>query len=207
MLDQLDHLVVTAPTLEEGVGYVENALGVTPHAGGKHPDMGTHNALLRIGPTSYLEVIAIDPALPSPEVPRWFGLDRREPAPRLANWVAKCADVAASTGLAAFEPGPVRPMRRNELHWHIAFPMDGVPGEGGLLPALIQWPEHAAHPAARLPDDGLELVALQATHPEPEKIRAALESLGLGQVLDLSRGDEIALRARIATPDGERELV
>ena len=43
---RLDHLVVTAPVLAEGVAWVETTLGVKMEAGGQHPQMGTHNALL-----------------------------------------------------------------------------------------------------------------------------------------------------------------
>ena len=54
---RLDHLVVTAPTLEGGVEYVADCLGVLPVPGGVHPRMGTHNALVRLGTSQYLEVI------------------------------------------------------------------------------------------------------------------------------------------------------
>src|SRR5204862_4940114 len=57
----LDHLIVGAATLAEGIEYVAGITGVTPVPGGKHAAMGTHNALLRLGDLVFLEVIAIDP--------------------------------------------------------------------------------------------------------------------------------------------------
>ena len=45
---QLDHLVVMATTLDQGVAWCEATLGVTPGPGGEHPLMGTHNRLLSI---------------------------------------------------------------------------------------------------------------------------------------------------------------
>ena len=42
----LDHLVVAARTLEEGVAWVESRLGIAMGPGGKHAAMGTHNRLL-----------------------------------------------------------------------------------------------------------------------------------------------------------------
>ncbi|MEO7742546.1 MAG: VOC family protein [Usitatibacter sp.] len=49
MVLELDHLVIAAATLEEGVRYVEAQLGVTMGPGGKHATMGTHNRLLSLG--------------------------------------------------------------------------------------------------------------------------------------------------------------
>ena len=61
---KLDHLVIMAHTLDEGVAWCEATLGVTPASGGEHPLMGTHNRLLRIDsaefPSAYLELIAIN---------------------------------------------------------------------------------------------------------------------------------------------------
>jgi hypothetical protein len=67
----LDHLVVAAATLPEGVAHVERLLGVEMSAGGQHVFMGTHNAVLRLGNDCYLEVIAIDPSLPAPPGRIW----------------------------------------------------------------------------------------------------------------------------------------
>lgn len=51
---ELDHLVVTTPALKVGVVWVESILGVTLQAGGEHHRMGTHNALIRLGHSTYL---------------------------------------------------------------------------------------------------------------------------------------------------------
>lgn len=70
----IDHLVVTAPTLAAGIQYVEQSLGCKMQPGGRHPRLGTHNALLKIGVCSYLEVISIDPDAVPPQRKRWFEL-------------------------------------------------------------------------------------------------------------------------------------
>jgi hypothetical protein len=58
---RLDHLVVSARTLDEGTQYVADTLGVAPAGGGAHPLMRTHNRLLNLWGGVYLEVIAINP--------------------------------------------------------------------------------------------------------------------------------------------------
>ena len=202
MQAELDHLVVTAPTLEGGTEALRARLGVAPRAGGAHPDMGTHNALLRLGRGVYLEVIAIDPAAATPAGARWFDLDAGSAGVALATWVARTPDLEASVAAAGYDPGPIRPMRRAGLHWRIAFPDDGALLAGGLLPPLIEWPQDALHPAERLPDDGLALVALEGTAPDPEAVREQLRTVGLDAVLAIDAGPVHRLRAHIATPAG-----
>jgi hypothetical protein len=45
---RLDHLVISARTLDEGTQYVADTLGVAPAGGGAHPLMRTHNRLLNL---------------------------------------------------------------------------------------------------------------------------------------------------------------
>lgn len=208
----LDHLVVAADTLERGVAHVERCLGVACRPGGRHPGMGTHNALLHLGTDTYLEVIAIDPGAPAPEQPRWFGLD--DPAlqaalaarPRLLTWVARSDDLDATLAACVHDAGTPRPMRRGELHWRIAFPTDGHLVEGGLVPPLIEWGEGVAHPAGRLPDEGLRLERLVGLHPRPQRVRELLEAPAPGHVLEIETGEPAGLRAAIRTPHGTRWL-
>ncbi len=60
---QIDHIVVVARTLEQGVAWCEATLGITPETGGDHPQFGTHNRLFKIAtpnfPLAYFEIIAI----------------------------------------------------------------------------------------------------------------------------------------------------
>ena len=92
---QLDHLVVAARTLDEGVAWCRDTLGVEPGPGGKHALMGTHNRVFSIAspafPHAYFEIIAIDTDAPPPGRARWFGLDTLDlrAGPRLIHWVAR----------------------------------------------------------------------------------------------------------------------
>ena len=65
MKTQIDHLVVVAATLSQGVQWCEDTLGITPGPGGEHDKQGTHNRLFKIAtpahPLAYFEIIAINP--------------------------------------------------------------------------------------------------------------------------------------------------
>jgi hypothetical protein len=171
----LDHIVVAARTLADGIAWCEAALGIIPAAGGQHPLMGTHNRIFTIAtprwPQAYLEIIAIDPAAAAPGRQRWFGLDepalqrRLESGPRLAHWVARCADVEASAaalrGLGC-DVGPAlaaqRPTPAGLLRWRITVRPDGRRLFDGALPTLIEWGE--VHPSQSLPDSGVALAEI-----------------------------------------------
>ena len=115
----LDHLVLAARTLAQGLDWCEATLGIRPEAGGRHALMGTHNRVFAIGsarfPRAYFEVIATDPAAPPPQHARWFALDDaalQHALVRGPQWVARCASLDATraallaSGLDGGEPRP-----------------------------------------------------------------------------------------------------
>ncbi|KQX01312.1 hypothetical protein ASC94_01340 [Massilia sp. Root418] len=206
----IDHLTITAPTLEAGADYVCRALGVTPQRGGEHPRMGTHNLLLRLGDSLFLEVIAANPHAAKPARPRWFGLDALPPdaPPALATWVVRTPDIGASVSACPEAIGNIEPMSRGALNWQITIPADGTLPLNGIAPALIEW-QAQVHPAAGLQDDGLSLARLELFHPEPERITRLLQSLSLEGPVTVSplRGKHGAcMVAHIHTPQGLRVL-
>ncbi|MFT5570883.1 MAG: hypothetical protein ACI9RP_002942, partial [Cyclobacteriaceae bacterium] len=56
----IDHLVVAAPSIEEGINWSEQVLGHTPESGGVHAGYGTHNVLIGLGNDTYLEIVSPD---------------------------------------------------------------------------------------------------------------------------------------------------
>ena len=58
---KLDHITVIAPSLAEGVSHVRTCLDLDVPFGQRHAYMGTHNHLLQLGDTVYLEIVALDP--------------------------------------------------------------------------------------------------------------------------------------------------
>jgi hypothetical protein len=203
---QLDHLVVTSPTLGVGVEWVRATLGVAPHAGGDHLRMGTHNALLRLGNATYLEVIASDPGAPTPGRPRWYELDRMAPdaRPRLATWVARTDDITSTVADCPARYGAIEPMSRGLLSWLITIPPDGSLSGDGVFPTLIEWQTHE-HPAARLAEQGCALKLLELFHPAPRSLHALLECLGLNAAVaihEIRPGERPYLVAHIETLRG-----
>lgn len=198
-----DHIVVSAVTLAEGVAFVEAALGVTMAGGGTHERMSTHNRLIGLGDL-YLEVIATDPAAAPPGRPRWFDLDNFCGAPRLTNWVARTADMAAALALAPPGIGVPEEMARGAYRWDYTVPADGRLPFDGCFPAILRW--HGRSPAEDLPDCGLRLTRLELVHPRAAELRAALARVLEDGRIVVSEGPDKAMRAEFDGPDGRRVL-
>ena len=202
-----DHLVVVAGSRESGIEWVRERLGDPLEMGGEHRTMGTHNALLRLGDSSYLEVLAPNPDAASPDRPRWFGLGELHPGdpPRLAAWVARTNDLEGAVLERRIGWGAVEPMARGPLRWFIAVRPDGSLPADGVAPVLLQW-ETKDHPAVGLPDRGCSFVALQGFHPRAEELREALDGIGFQGFFTVSERRHPGLIGHIQTPSGVRSL-
>ncbi len=203
----VDHLVYAAPDLDEAVRRLEETLGVRAAPGGRHPQWGTRNALLSLGPETYLELVAPDPERASPNVPSVFGLSRlREP--RLVGWAAREEHLRRRVAQAegrGVRLGPVVEGNRtapdgSELRWLLTDP-EIVLGDG-LVPFLIAWGA-SAHPARSAPHAG-RLVKVRGEHPAPERVRAMLSALDLP--LPVKAAPEPALVATIEVAGTRVEL-
>ena len=217
---QVDHLVIVAATLAQGVQWCEATLGITPGPGGQHALMGTHNHLFKIAsqrsPRAYFEIIAIDPAAPAPSRRRWFDMDDptlREQlaraAPQLVHFAASVADARASVAALAaldIDRGAIvqasRPAARGLLQWQITVRDDGQRLFDGCLPTLIQWGD--VHPAQDMPDSGVTLQKLQVRHPQVKALGAAYHAIGLHDV-SIKEGPA-SLCAHLLTPRGVVEI-
>lgn len=216
---KVDHLVVLAVSLAEGVQWCENVLGITPGAGGEHALMGTHNRLFTLASPAfalaYLEIIAIHSGAPCARTAgakRWFDLDDRElqlrldqNGPQLAHFVARTARAQAGVRALArlgLDRGEVlqasRMTPQGRLDWKITVRDDGERLFFGALPTLIQWGE--VHPAQSMAPSGVTLQSLQAQHPRPDALRSAYEAIGLAAV-DVTQGPP-NLIATLQTPRG-----
>ncbi|MBA4263814.1 MAG: VOC family protein [Comamonadaceae bacterium] len=223
MTAHIDHLVVAAATLEEGVAWCESTLGVVPGPGGEHALFGTHNRLLKLHsdavPPVYLEIIAINPqAQPTraANLRRWFDLDDptlrhrlQQQGPQLVHWVARVPGIesaVAALHVLDIDRGAVlqasRPTPEGLLQWRISVRDDGQRLFDGALPTLIEWGD--THPASTMSDSGLTLTAFEVSHPQAPELRQALHAIGLAGV---PVSDEPpTLVAQLQTPKGRVTL-
>jgi len=229
MATQIDHLVVAATSLEQGVQWCEALFGITPALGGEHALFGTHNRLFKIATPkfsmAYFEIIAINPeAVRSKKTTtlhphRWFDLDNPElqksisKEPRLIHFVASTPDIKAARmalRMEGIDRGSAihaeRQTSKGLLHWQISVRADGQRLFDGALPTLIQWGKPDAteplrlHPRNTLPRSGVTLQSIDITHPSAEKLQTAYASIGLNGI-SISEGPA-NIKATLKTPKG-----
>ncbi|HTJ45275.1 MAG TPA: VOC family protein, partial [Kofleriaceae bacterium] len=191
-LDALDHLILAAASLDEGVAFVRERFGVSPKLGMRNPAAGTDHARVALGPRRYLEILA--PA-PGNELSPTLEPIRRLAAPSLYSWA-----IATDAG-----PGP-------RADW-LGDARSDVPGGsfvrwrnlavtialGAAAPAFIHWSDGAPHPADDAPPAG-RVIALRLAHPDPAAAAAALAKAGF--TAELARADAPSFSVEIETRAG-----
>ena len=229
---EVDHLVIVAASLDEGVQWCERTLGITPGPGGEHPLMGTHNRLFNLsGPAfgrCYAEIIAVQPgALASRAASgckRWFDMDDAllqsrvaKDGPQLLHFVVRVSGVVSAVkALASLRLDRGQPIAASRqtasglLRWRITVRDDGQRLFFGGLPTLIQWgdaaenPETASHPVDGMAASGVVLESLEFSHPRPATLRAAYDAIDLQTVPVVPGAPNLV--ARLTTPLGSVEL-
>src|SRR5208283_5026720 len=205
MLTRLDHLILGTHDLDRGVDWVEQRTGVRALFGGVHPGRGTQNALLALGPSCYLEIIAPDPQQSSPA---WFTQIIALPEPRLITWAVHTSDLTmhAQTAVAAGLPidGPHDGARSRPdgkiLSWRLFHLWDD---RGGLLPFFIEWSRESVHPAADAPS-GCQLERFHLQSPDAPELARILQTLAVE--VPVEPGEKPLICVRLASPKGEVEL-
>jgi len=210
MTVKLDHLVIGASSLEQGVAYVKSSLGLDIPKGGEHPLMSTHNHLMQLGNDTFLEVVAINPDAGQPKRPRWFGLD--DPSvrsslavqPRLLTWVVNTDALEQLQAKVSLDLGVITPMTRGDLNWLFAVPDDGRLLAGGFVPHAMQW-QTTSHPSANMADLGCRLSRLTIHHPYPLWLSGILDEMNASEfveIKELTDGSAAFMTAELETPTG-----
>ena len=211
---KIDHIVVAADTLAQGIDYINQQLGIEVPLGGIHPSMGTHNALMQLADDLFFEIIAINPdSLTNNDLsinqPRWFSLDNPllqqqiKRQPQLLTWVVNSDDIGQCISQGIYRQTSSRLISRGNLSWHFAMPDDGGLIADGLIPYVLQW--HNLHPAATMANRGCSLKQIVIHHPHPQWIKDALTEIGaieLVQIKPLHKGESGYLAVELNTPKG-----
>ena len=206
---KLDHLTIIAPTLAEGVAHVRACLDLDVPFGQRHEYMGTHNHLLQLGDSAYLEIVALDPEAKGPGRRRWFGLDDQrkvrtdwEAGRRLRGWVARTDGIDA---VLAGREGIFGEKAVLNASFDFSIPADGSLPLDGAAPSVI---DRRGKPRsmATIADRGARLRFFTLEHPEPDAITALYRELAIDRAPTVVPGPVLRYRAEIETPGGLKEL-
>jgi len=202
----IDHLVLGVSDLAHGISFVEQATGVRPTVGGRHTHLGTHNAILSLGPRCYLEILAPDPT--QRRLVRGLATLADLDEPRLVKWavagdVDRAADLFRATILpdAEIESGArMRPDGR-EVRWRqVGF----LAHTRVDVPFVIDWASDSVHPAAGS-STGCSLASVEVASTDGESLGPLFEALDAG--VRLRSGPHAVIRAALDTPRGEVKLM
>jgi hypothetical protein len=202
----LDHVILGCNDLDAGVEYVYQRTGVRAAAGGVHPGAGTKNALLSLGPSQYLEIIAPDPLQAAATDPRHVASLRN---PALVGWAIHRHDLKdfapalQSAGVECVGPKPGSRDRPDgtTLKWASLTLKDD---NHGVLPFFIEWDSNSPHPSMDAPT-GCRLTDLWIAAPNPVALRVLAAKLQLDVQIRQSHG--LRLAATIVGPKGSLPLL
>jgi len=209
---KLDHISIIAPSLAEGVAHVRACLDLDVPFGQRHATMGTHNHLLQLGDTVYLEIVALDPKADRPGRPRWFGLDDQkkvrsdwDEGRRLRGWVARTDAIDAVIAVRQDIFGQKVSLPLVDSSFDFAIPDDGSLPLDGAAPSII---DRRGKPRsmATIADLGARLRSFTLEHPDPAGVEALYRALTVDRPPAIGRGRRLRYRAQIETRAGLKEL-
>lgn len=198
-----DHFLLGCSSLETGINFIKDMTGVEAKIGGKHPNVGTHNALISLGGKSYLEIIAPDPGASS-LVPAYVFLKELH-TPSLFLWAAGTDDM---DGLlkriekggypnSGINPGSRQRPDGSVLKWR-ALSIE-TPVSDGVVPFFIEWDKSSVHPSADSPK-GCTIALFEIEYPDPEKLKAVFDQLSIE--VPVKAGTKSKLHLNIKSPKG-----
>lgn len=204
-MHSLDHLVYAVPDLPSALNWFEEHTGLRPAIGGRHPQQGTHNALVNIGNGAYLEIVAIDPENTDIPPPRWMGVDHIS-APTMVRWSLKSDNLPQQAALlqdlnpslGTIHTGQRKTPAGDHLQWQMTLPLPNPAVD--IIPFFLDWSASDFHPTDRM-EEAYSVLHLELAHPEPAAVAAALSRLGVNTAVVLA--DQPGFTVRLMTPKGE----
>ena len=159
-------MIFAVPDLDAAAAALERELGLRARPGGRHPGLGTQNALVPVG-GAYLELVAAADAETAAATA--FGcsaLAARREGPRFSGWVARTDDLDAFGLVVAMSRET--PDGRT-ITWRMA-DLERL-GDGGVRPALLSWDDDSVAPpfaAADHPVGTVQLRGVEVGDPDGE---------------------------------------
>jgi hypothetical protein len=202
----VDHIQVAASDLAAGSRAVADLTGVTPQAGGVHPGRGTANALMSLGPRTYLEVITPAPGQPATtpmaqELAGVKGIGVRTFAVAASDLDAvAAAGRKAGLGVDGPAPGSRQTPQGQLLRWR-ALNLTS-PDFGLFIPFFIDWGD-TVHPATTSPA-GAKFTRLRVVHPRAAELRRIYAALGLD--IEVAQGPAPQMILEVSGPKGEATI-
>lgn len=185
MPNQLDHIVVAHPDLDLAMEEFSDLTGCSPMYGGPHVSGGTHNALVSLGESVYIELISPDPAqMSNPDSATRSNLGHRLTsfqASTLLAWAIRSDSLdqiaGKHCGIETAKPFDMSRQQPNgeTLHWRL---MNLIHHDlKGFAPFYIDWLD-CPHPATTNPVAG-EFVSLEITHTDQNLAALAADTAGV----------------------------
>jgi len=175
----LDHFVVAIDDLDVGRSEFEALTGVGAVYGGEHPTLGTHNALVSLGPDRYLEILS---PRPGDAVHPMFGEAGGHSSLTPILWALATSDVSELhriVGEAGFDSTALSPGSRvtvddEILRWTMFMMGEGSPANA---PFFIEWDSATRHPSTSSPE-GCSLEAFEVSSADRGSLERLLHTVG-----------------------------
>jgi len=203
---EFDHFIYGGRELEPMRRAFALLAGAESALGGRHPGLGTHNALVSLGEGLYLELLAVDPTQTPDGVmaSKLQGFDE----PHLFAYMLRGSDLEAAQavlerhGIASdlFDASRTTPDGA-VLRWRLLVPRDDNPW-GDFVPKFIDWLD-TPHPS-RMPGQGYRLESFSIGHPRARELGELLQALAAP--LSVQSSDRPYLQLKIGTPGGSLVL-
>jgi hypothetical protein len=198
---EFDHFIYGGRELEPMRRSFASLAGVEAAPGGRHPGLGTHNALTSLGDGVYLELLAVDP-----EQPRGGDMSARLQTfstPHLFAYMFKGSDLEAAQKVLErhgidsdlFDASRRRPDGA-VLRWRLLVPRDNSLGD--FVPKFIDWMD-TPHPS-RTTAPGCRFESFSMGHPQSGELDGLLRELGAE--MTVQHADRPYMHLKIETPRG-----
>lgn len=209
----LDHVVYGVPDLKQAIKIFQEKAGIAPVIAGKHPHLGTHNAVLSLGNLQYLEFIALDPEAPKMErkLPSWCALLIGLTKPKIMTWVVQTSNIEKTVqdlnANGNYHIDPPEAFSRvksdgTKISMKLAFKKEPPAPCDGLVPFLIDWGK-SSHPSTTV-ECKCSIKEWYGTHPDADNISKILSKAGID--FKIKKAATASMHLILKTPKGDVEI-